>query len=287
MTQSSAGSGTRTRSSVATASDDTPVSAESSVISVQEVTKRFRRKGQVVTAIEDVDLGVASGEFVCIVGPSGCGKSTLLNMSAGLMTPSKGRLLFEGRELDGPNTKAGYITQKDNLMPWHTVEGNIGMALSIRKMDKRRAEARVAEMIEMVGLTGFEKSYPGELSGGMRKRVTLARTLAYDPPVLLADEPFGALDAQLKLVMQAEIQRIWAETRKTILFVTHDISEAVALGDRVIVMSSRPGRIKVDRRIDIPRPRDVFKIRHQEGFGDLAEELWDVLAADMHSGEDM
>jgi NitT/TauT family transport system ATP-binding protein len=208
-------------------------------------------------------------------------------MSAGLMQPSKGRLLFEGRELGGPNTKAGYITQKDNLMPWHTVAGNIGMALSIRKMDKRQARARVAEMIEMVGLTGFEKSYPGELSGGMRKRVTLARTLAYDPPVLLADEPFGALDAQLKLVMQAEIQRIWAETRKTILFVTHDISEAVALGDRVIVMSSRPGRIKVDRRIDIPRPRDVFKIRHQQGFGDLAEELWDVLAADMHSGEDM
>ncbi|MPZ62857.1 MAG: ATP-binding cassette domain-containing protein [Propionibacteriales bacterium] len=257
------------------------------VISAQGVSKRFRRKDQVVTAIKDVDLDVSSGEFVCIVGPSGCGKSTLLNMSAGLMEPSKGKLLFAGEPVTGPNTSVGYITQKDNLMPWHTVEGNIGLALHIRKTDKAKARARVAEMIEMVGLQGFEKSYPGELSGGMRKRVTLARTLAYDPPVLLADEPFGALDAQLKLVMQAEMQRIWAETGKTILFVTHDISEAVALGDRVIVMSSRPGQVKVDRRIDFPRPRDVFKIRHQPGFADLAEELWDILAADMHSGEDM
>lgn len=257
------------------------------IISAQGITKRFRRKDQVVTAVTDVDVDIAQGEFVCIVGPSGCGKSTLLNMSAGLMQPSKGRLLFNGTPVDGPNTSVGYITQKDNLMPWHTVEGNIGLALHIRKTDKREAKRRVAEMVEMVGLQGFEKSYPGELSGGMRKRVTLARTLAYDPPVLLADEPFGALDAQLKLVMQDEMQRIWSETGKTILFVTHDISEAVALGDRVIVMSSRPGQVKVDRRIDIPRPRDVYKIRHQPGFADLAEELWDVLAADMHSGEDM
>ncbi len=269
------------------AANDGADPAGTPVISGEAVTKRFRRKNQVVTAIQDVDLGISSGEFVCIVGPSGCGKSTLLNMSAGLMVPSSGHLLFEGHELTGPNTKAGYITQKDNLMPWHTVEGNIGLALKIRKLDTRKTRARVAEMIELVGLAGFEKSYPAELSGGMRKRVTLARTLAYDPPVLLADEPFGALDAQLKLVMQAEIQRIWAETRKTILFVTHDISEAVALGDRVIVMSSRPGQVKVDRHIDLPRPRDVFKIRHQPGFAALAEELWDVLAADMHSGEDM
>lgn len=265
----------------------TVVDAPPPIISAQGITKRFRRKDQIVSAITDVDLDIARGEFVCIVGPSGCGKSTLLNMSAGLMEPSHGTLLFDGKPIDGPNTEVGYITQKDNLLPWHTVEGNIGLALSIQHMEKSKASARVAEMIEMVGLKGFEKSYPGELSGGMRKRVGLARTLAYDPPVLLADEPFGALDAQLKLVMQSELQRIWAETGKTVLFVTHDISEAVALGDRVIVMSSRPGQIKVDRRIDIPRPRDVFKIRHQPGFADLAEELWEILAADMHSGEDM
>lgn len=257
------------------------------VISAQRVTKRFRRKDQVISAISEVDLNIHEGEFVCIVGPSGCGKSTLLNMSAGLMQPSAGRLLFRGDAITGPNTSVGYITQKDNLMPWHTVEGNIGLALHIRKYDKQAIKRRVAEMVELVGLDGFEKSYPGELSGGMRKRVTLARTLAYDPQVLLADEPFGALDAQLKLVMQSEMQRIWAETGKTILFVTHDISEAVALGDRVVVFSSRPGEIKVDRAIDIARPRDVFKIRHQPGFGDIAEELWDVLAADMRSGEDM
>ena len=263
------------------------VDAPPLIISAQGITKRFRRKDQVVTAITEVDLDIARGEFVCIVGPSGCGKSTLLNMAAGLMEPSRGTLLFDGKPVDGPNTEVGYITQTNNLLPWHTVEGNIGLALSIRHMEKSKARARVAEMIEMVGLKGFEKSYPGELSGGMRKRVTLARTLAYDPSVLLADEPFGALDAQLKLVMQSELQRIWAETGKTVLFVTHDISEAVALGDRVIVMSSRPGQIKVDRRIDIPRPRDVFKIRHQPGFTDLAEELWEILASDMQSGEDM
>ncbi|MGW3614014.1 ABC transporter ATP-binding protein [Micromonospora sp. NPDC005163] len=257
------------------------------IISVKGVTKRFRRKEQVVTAIKNVDLDIQRGEFICIVGPSGCGKSTLLNMAAGLMDPSAGRLLFEGAGLDGPNTSVGYITQKDNLLPWHTVEGNVGLSLAIRKVDKKQARERVAEMVNLVGLSGFEKSYPSELSGGMRKRVTLARTLAYDPPVILADEPFGALDAQLKLVMQAELQRIWMETGKTVLFVTHDISEAVAMGDRVIVMSTRPGQVKVDRRIDIPRPRDVFKIRHQPGFADLAEELWDVLADDMHSGEDM
>lgn len=257
------------------------------MISAQGVTKRFRRKDQVVTAISDVDLDIQQGEFVCIVGPSGCGKSTLLNMSAGLMQPSAGSVFFNGNTITGPNTAVGYITQKDNLMPWHTVEGNIGLALHIRKHDKQEIKRRVAEMVDLVGLGGFEKSYPGELSGGMRKRVTLARTLAYDPPVLLADEPFGALDAQLKLVMQSELQRIWAETGKTIVFVTHDISEAVALGDRVVVFSSRPGQIKVDRTIEIARPRDVFKIRHQPRFGDIAEELWDVLAADMHSGEDM
>jgi NitT/TauT family transport system ATP-binding protein len=267
----------------------TPATSLSSrpVISAQQVTKRFRRKDQIVTAISEVDLDISAGEFVCIVGPSGCGKSTLLNMSAGLMEPSTGSLLFDGSAVHGPNTQVGYITQKDNLMPWHTVQTNVGMALSIRGVDRDTARRRVAEMIEMVGLTGFEKSYPGELSGGMRKRVTLARTLAYDPPVLLADEPFGALDAQLKLVMQDELQRIWAETGKTVVFVTHDISEAVTLGDRVVVMSSRPGRIKIDRRIDFPRPRDVYKIRHQPGFTELAEELWDVLASDMHSGEDM
>ena len=263
------------------------VDAPPLIISAQNITKRFRRKDQVVTAITEVDLDIARGEFVCIVGPSGCGKSTLLNMAAGLMEPSRGTLLFNGKPVDGPNTEVGYITQTNNLLPWHTVEGNIGLALSIQHMDKSKARSRVTEMIEMVGLKGFEKSYPGELSGGMRKRVTLARTLAYDPSVILADEPFGALDAQLKLVMQSELQRIWAETGKTVLFVTHDISEAVALGDRVIVMSSRPGQIKVDRRIDIPRPRDVFKIRHQPGFTDLAEELWEILASDMQSGEDM
>jgi NitT/TauT family transport system ATP-binding protein len=261
--------------------DDVPV------VSARALTKRFRRQDQLITAVSDLNIDIHSGEFVCIVGPSGCGKSTLLNMTAGLMQPSSGDFLFRGEPLTGPNTDVGYITQKDNLLPWRTAEANIALALDIKGVAAEERKARVAEMVEMVGLKGFESSYPSELSGGMRKRVGLARTLAYDPQVILADEPFGALDAQLKLVMQGELLRIWAATRKTVIFVTHDIAEAIALADRVIVMSSRPGRIKVDRRIPLDRPRDVFRIRHQPGFGELYEELWSELAEDMQAGENM
>ena len=253
----------------------------------QRLGKRFHRKETIVTVMSGMSLTVREGEFVCVVGPSGCGKSTLLNMSAGLMRPSAGRVLYDGKPVPEPNTKVGYITQKDNLMPWRTVWGNIAMALQIRGFDKSAIDQRVAEMVELVGLDGFEKAYPRELSGGMRKRVTLARTLAYEPEVILADEPFGALDAQLRTIMQQELLRIWSASRNTVIFITHDIAEAVALGDRVVVMSKRPTRVKVDVEIDLPRPRDLSKIRFEPRFSEISEQLWSVLAEDLKGGDDV
>ncbi|WKN61029.1 ABC transporter ATP-binding protein (plasmid) [Rhodococcus opacus] len=258
-------------------------------IEFQRLGKRFHRKSEPVpvTVMEGLDLTIYEGEFVCVVGPSGCGKSTLLNMSAGLMHPSAGKVLYDGAPVAEPNTKVGYITQKDNLMPWRTVTANIALPLQIRGMDKKAIGKRVGEMIELVGLTGFEKAYPGELSGGMRKRVTLARTLAYKPEVIFADEPFGALDAQLRGVMQQELLRIWAASKNTVVFITHDISEAVALGDRVVVLSARPSRVKVEVPIDLPRPRDLSKLRFDPRFGELNEYLWSVLSEDLNEGDEV
>jgi NitT/TauT family transport system ATP-binding protein len=256
-------------------------------IEFQRLGKRFHRKSQSITVMEGLDLTVHEGEFVCVVGPSGCGKSTLLNMSAGLMRPSAGRVLYDGAPVPEPNTKVGYVTQKDNLMPWRTVTANIALPLQIRRMGKNAINNRVAEMIELVGLTGFEKAYPGELSGGMRKRVTLARTLAHEPEVIFADEPFGALDAQLRGIMQQELLRIWSASNSTVVFITHDISEAVALGDRVVVLSARPSRLKIDVPIDLPRPRDLSKLRFDPRFNELNEYLWSVLSEDLKEGDDV
>lgn len=259
----------------------------SSIIELVGVAKRFRRKGSVVEAVKGVDIAIRRGEIVCIVGPSGCGKSTMLNMIAGLMEPSQGEVLYDGQQVAGPNTRVGYITQKDNLMPWKTVRANTAMSLEIQGRSKTEITERVDEVLDLVGLSGFESSYPSELSGGMRKRVTLARTLVYDPDTLLADEPFGALDAQLKLVLQEELLRLARATGKTVVFVTHDITEAITVGDRVLVFTPRPGRVRKNCDVNLPRPRDVFRIRFSEGFGELHEELWSMLAEDMREGEAM
>jgi len=250
------------------------------------VTKRFRRDDSMMTALQSVDLDIEAGDFVCVVGPSGCGKSTLLNLLSGLMEPSGGQVLMGGSPIAMPNTRVGYMTQKDTLMPWRSVRRNVALPLEISGVSRAEIDQRVAAMIETVGLTGFEESYPSQLSGGMRKRVVLARTLIQDPEVLLADEPFGALDAQLRMILQAELQRIWMETKKTILFVTHDIAEAVALADRVIVMSARPARVKLDRRIDLPRPRDIYRINMQPEFTALVDELWEALGDDITLGQE-
>lgn len=253
------------------------------------VTKRFRRDARTMMALDDVSLNIEPGEFVCVVGPSGCGKSTLLNLLSGLMEPSEGEIRMAGTPIGRPNTKVGYITQKDTLMPWRTARKNIALSLELGKTAKTEMDRRVADMIETVGLTGFEDSYPAQLSGGMRKRVVLARTLVQDPQVLLADEPFGALDAQLRMIMQSELQRIWmkSEKKKTILFVTHDIGEAVTLADRVIVMSARPGIVKLDHRIPLERPRNVYRISAEPEFAELVHELWESLRDDMQQGQEV
>jgi NitT/TauT family transport system ATP-binding protein len=251
--------------------------------------KTFEVRGQTVVALEPIDLAVRAEEFVALVGPSGCGKSTTLNLIAGLLRPSRGRVLYDGAPVAGLNQRVGYITQKDTLLPWRTASANIRVALELKSRAVPRVEAdrRVAQMIELVGLGGFEHHYPGELSGGMRKRVALARTLIYEPECLLMDEPFGALDAQLKLLMQDQLQQLTRQRRMTVIFVTHDLGEAIALADRVLMFSARPGRIRAVRDITLPRPRDVFKMRFTEAFGRLHEELWNELKDEVAKGVDV
>jgi NitT/TauT family transport system ATP-binding protein len=258
------------------------------LIELDGLSKTFQRNSSAIMALSPTDLSIKKGEFVALVGPSGCGKSTILNMLAGLLRPSEGRVSYGGAVVDDLNLRVGYMTQKDTLLPWRTVTDNIGspLELACRKTAKPERVEKIRQMVELVGLKGFEKHYPGELSGGMRRRVALARMLIYDPETLLMDEPFGALDAQLKLVMHDEIQRIVGIGQKTVLFVTHDLGEAIALADRVVVFSSRPGRIKVIRSVDLPRPRDVFRIRFAPRFTELHEELWDQLKDEVKKGVD-
>ncbi len=222
---------------------------------------------------------MTEGSFTALVGPSGCGKSTVLNMVAGLLKPTEGTVSFEGRPVDGPNTRVGYMTQKDTLLPWRTVADNVGIAYELRCRRDARAEkaTRVAEILEKVGLKGFEQHYPAELSGGMRKRAALARMLIYRPTTLLLDEPFGALDAQLRLIMQKELLDLVASTGMSVVLVTHDLEEAVSLANRVVVFSSRPGRIRAVRDIPIARPRDPATLRFTDEFRDHCAALWEEL----------
>jgi NitT/TauT family transport system ATP-binding protein len=249
------------------------------LISLSDVVVDFATRDRVVRAVDGISLDVPEGGFTALVGPSGCGKSTVLNMVAGLLRPTAGTVSFEGRPVDGPNTRVGYMTQKEALLPWRTVEDNVGIAFELRCRRAERGEkaARVAQMIERVGLKGFEKHYPSELSGGMRKRAALARMLIYKPSTLLLDEPFGALDAQLRLIMQKELLKLVDASGMTVVLVTHDLDEAVSLADRVIVFTSRPGRIRAVRDIPIPRPRDPATLRFTDEFRDHCAALWEEL----------
>lgn len=231
-------------------------------------------------AMGPVSLDVRPGEFLAIVGPSGCGKSTLLNLIAGTLAPAGGHVTYGGRVVDGPNRAVGYLTQKNFCLPWRTVERNVRLPLEFRRMPRAQMDARVAAAIAQVGLHGFEKAYPRQLSGGMLQRVMIARTLAYAPETFLMDEPFGSLDAQLRLRMHAELLQIWRQTGATFVFVTHDLQEAITLADRVVVMSRRPGRIKQIMDIDLPRPRDVVDVQGDPAFGRIFRTLWDAL--DVH-----
>jgi NitT/TauT family transport system ATP-binding protein len=225
-----------------------------------------RRGGGETVALERTSLSIAPGEFICIVGPSGCGKTTLLHCLDGLQTPTSGRILIDGREITAPGRDRAMVFQSASLMPWRTVLRNITYGLDLQGVALREALPRAQKMIELVGLVGFEDRHPGELSGGMQQRVNLARALVIDPEVILLDEPFAALDAQTRELMQTELLRVWDETKKTAVFITHQISEAVYLADRVVVMSARPGNVKAIVPVPIARPRPASARRDPQMF---------------------
>ena len=247
------------------------------MIEIQHLAKSFRRGDSTVEALRDFNLNIAKREIIAIIGPSGCGKSTLLNMIAGLYTPSKGRIVYKGSAVTDVNTDVGYMTQKDNLLPWRNVRDNIAFPLELAGIAKAEREERANAVIKQVGLDGFETRFTTELSGGMRKRACLARMMLYGAETALLDEPFAALDAQLKLAMHDLLLRLAADNEQTVVFVTHDLMEAVTLADRVIVCTRRPAMIALEQVIPLPRPRDVLNIRFTNAFKELYDTLWERL----------
>ena len=251
-------------------------------LSLEGVSVAFGAGASAYVAVRDVDLAVAAGEFVAIVGPTGCGKSTLLNVAAGLLAPAKGRAFALGAPVAGVCRRAGYLFQQDALMPWKTALANIAVALEPMGVGAREAAPRALEWLARVGLGGFGARYPHQLSGGQRKRVALAQTLIRDPAILLMDEPFGPLDAQTRGLMGDLLLSLWSGTDKAVLFVTHDLDEAIALADRVVVMSAGPGsRVIAAHRVDLPRPRELFDIRLDPRFHTLQRAIWSDLKAEV------
>ncbi len=244
------------------------------MLSLKNISKRFFARDRVIRAIEGISLDIASGEFVTMVGPSGCGKSTILNIVSGLMLPTEGAVEVEGRPVQGVTREVGYVTQQHNLMPWRTLIDNVSFPLQVAGAAKSERYDRAAVLIKMVGLAGFEKSYPHELSGGMRQRANIIRTLIYSPKVMLMDEPFGPLDAQTRVILQDQLLDIWSRTGVTIIFITHDLHEAIGLGDRVVLLSARPGRIIRIDDVVMPRPRDVFRMHDSRDFRTLYDAIW-------------
>jgi NitT/TauT family transport system ATP-binding protein len=239
--------------------------------------------GQRYTAVRDVTLTVGNGEFVSVVGPTGCGKSTLLNVAAGLLAPSSGTVQVFGQPLLGINTRAGYMFQSESLMPWRTALGNVMAGLEFR--GSASAQAQAQDWLKRVGLGGFGDRYPHQLSGGMRKRTSLAQTLALDPDIILMDEPFSALDIQTRQLMENEVLDLWAAKKKAVLFITHDLDEAIAMSDRVVVLSAGPASHPIGEfAIDLARPRDVAEVRTSPRFIELHQAIWDVLREEVLKG---
>jgi NitT/TauT family transport system ATP-binding protein len=247
------------------------------ILEVQSLSKSYRQlSGEATLAIENISCRVAAGEFVSFVGPSGCGKTTLLMSVAGLIAPSDGKIIVNGREVSGPPANLVLVFQEFNksLFAWRSVLGNVRFGLEARGDRSRGADIKAESLIDLVGLKGFENHYPWELSGGMQQRVAIARALAYEPEVLLMDEPFGSLDALTRLELEDALLRLWAELRTTILFITHDIEEAIYLSDRIWVLSRRPSRIVKELQIDFPRPRDQVTTRAQARFMELRNDIY-------------
>jgi NitT/TauT family transport system ATP-binding protein len=243
------------------------------------------KSGKRYTAVKDATLTVAAGEFVSVVGPTGCGKSTLLNVAAGLLQPSSGHVRVLGAPLSGINRRAGYMFQAESLMPWRNARDNVLAGLQFAGVPEDESRRRADEWLGRVGLTGFETRYPHELSGGMRKRVALAQMLILDPEIMLMDEPFAALDVQTRQLMENELLELWSADRKSVMFITHDLEEAIALSDRVIVLSAGPATRPIGEFIiDLPRPRDVNEIRMTPRFVELHSDIWRVMKDEVLKG---
>jgi len=254
-------------------------------IDVRDVSKVFvkRSKGETsgVIAVQGVNLKILDGEFVCFIGPSGCGKTTVLNMIAGSILPTVGEIACLGDLVTGLQTKIGYVTQEDTLLPWRTLEQNVSFGLQLKATAKEEIADTVADYIQRAGLAKFENHYPHQLSGGMQKRATLIRTLVMNPRAILMDEPFGALDAQTRLNLQAQLLDLWIEFKSTVVFVTHDVVEAITLADRIVCFGRNPGHISKIINVDLPRPRDVFHIHDTPGF----TTIYDQVLAEVHNAE--
>ena len=247
-------------------------------VALKNVARRFvTPTGEILSALEDFDLSIAPGEFFAIVGPTGCGKSTTLGLIAGLAKPQAGEVTLFDAPVDGVDRRVGFVFQQDAVFPWRNVLGNVMAGPLFRGVPKNQAEATARDWINRVGLKGFEDHHPHQLSGGMRKRVALAQTFINNPQVLLMDEPFSSLDVQTRELMQEELLQLWAQAKSAVLFVTHDLDEAILLADRVAVLTTRPARVKSVHTIDLPRPRDVAKLRYDERFIAIARNISDDL----------
>lgn len=247
----------------------------SAKIEIQDLTKVFVKKNGSVTALQNISMSIEEGEFVCLVGPSGCGKTTLLRILAGLDTHSAGNFTIHAEQKERP--LQSMVFQEKGILPWLTVEENVAFGLKMRKAPKHAITRQTAYYLEKTGLTQFAKLYPSELSGGMKQRVSIARAFANDPEILLMDEPFAALDEQNKFILQEELLSIWAETKKTVLFITHSIDEALMLSDRILLMSAQPGRIIQEVKIDRPRPRKIEEIRKDPELAGQFVDIWQHL----------
>ena len=254
---------------------------QGSVVSLRNLCMRFagKRNGDSIQVLENINAEVVEGEFVCLVGPSGCGKSTLLNIVAGFLEPTSGEVLVEGNPVRGPDPRRIFVFQENGVFPWLNVSDNI--CFGLRRQTRQERNRILAHYIDMVGLNGFERAYPRELSGGMKQRVEIARALAASPDIIYMDEPFGALDFMTRLKMRADLVRIWQSEKKTILFVTHDIEEAVQLADRVLVMSNRPATIQKIVEIDLPRPRDL----DSPGYLEKRDQIFRLMGMSLRVGE--
>ncbi|MDT4986619.1 MAG: NitT/TauT family transport system ATP-binding protein [Micromonosporaceae bacterium] len=254
-------------------------------ISIRHVGKVFAARGRQVTALDDITFDVHNGEFLVLVGPSGCGKSTLLDLLGGLNTPSSGRILVDGSPVTGPGLDRGIVFQQYALLPWRTAQANVEFGLEAKGVPRRERPGRARDFLDLVGLSGFGDRYPHELSGGMKQRVAIARSLAFDPDVLLLDEPFAALDAQTRDSLQDELLRIWEETGKTVVFITHGIDEAVYLGQRVAVMTSRPGRIKQIIDVALTSRRQAEDLRSDPAFARYRHQIWSLLRDEVRKAQ--